>query len=267
MTNAPFDINYFLSSCTNLEKSYEHLLKEKKLYELKLNQALISLQEIDEKYEEERKNNLDVSLRISELTDKIIKNENIFEDVQRQNEELKEKIEEINKEKELEKQLMEDKIKIMKIQKEKENEEYEKQMRILKNELLKLNSVIVELDLDISSKDKEINNLSSYLKSCKEKYDKVVLEYEEKMNDLIKQDEEKEKKNKEALENIRNINDNLALNNLRNKLHLLQEDYNDLEKEYLYLKKSISKTSTRKHLITKRIQGKNVCNNKISYKI
>ncbi|ETW16723.1 hypothetical protein PFHG_03020 [Plasmodium falciparum HB3] len=264
MVNPPFDINYFLSSCTNLEKSYEHLLKEKKLYELKLNQALISLQEINEKYEEERKN---VSLRISEQTHKIIKNENIFEDVQRQNEELKEKIEEINKEKELEKQLMEDKIKILKIQKEKENEEYEKQMRILKNELLKLNSVIVELDLDISSKDKEINNLSSYLKSCKEKHDKVVLEYKEKINDLIKQNEEREKKNKEALENIRNINDNLALNNLRNKLKLLQEDYNDLEKEYLYLKKSLSKTSTKKHLITKRIQGKSICNNKISYKI
>ncbi|EWC86430.1 hypothetical protein PFNF54_04762 [Plasmodium falciparum NF54] len=137
MVNPPFDINYFLSSCTNLEKSYEHLLKEKKLYELKLNQALISLQEINEKYEEERKN---VSLRISEQTHKIIKNENIFEDVQRQNEELKEKIEEINKEKEL-------------------------------------------------------------------------------------------------------------------------------EKEYLYLKKSLSKTSTKKHLITKRIQGKSICNNKISYKI
>ncbi|EUT80194.1 hypothetical protein PFAG_04838 [Plasmodium falciparum Santa Lucia] len=158
---------------------------------------LISLQEINEKYEEERKN---VSLRISEQTHKIIKNENIFEDVQRQNEELKEKIEEINKEKELEKQLMEDKIKILKIQKEKENEEYHR------------------------------------------------IDYE-------------------ALENIRNINDNLALNNLRNKLKLLQEDYNDLEKEYLYLKKSLSKTSTKKHLITKRIQGKSICNNKISYKI
>ncbi|SOV24537.1 conserved Plasmodium protein, unknown function [Plasmodium sp. DRC-Itaito] len=267
MVNPPFDINYFLNSCTNLEKSYEHLLKEKKLYELKLNQALISLQEINEKYEEERKNNLDVSLRISEQTDKMIKNENIFEDVERQNEELKEKIEEINKEKELEKQLLEEKIKILKIQKEEEIEEYEKQMRILKNELFKLNSVIVELDLDISSKDKEINNLSSYLKSYKEKHDKVVLEYEEKMNDIIKQNEEKEKKNKEALENIRNIKDNLALNNLRNKLKLLQEDYNDLEKEYLHLKKSLNKTSTKKHLITKRIQGKSVCNNKISYKI
>ncbi|EWC74469.1 hypothetical protein C923_04864 [Plasmodium falciparum UGT5.1] len=97
MVNPPFDINYFLSSCTNLEKSYEHLLKEKKLYELKLNQALISLQEINEKYEEERK---------------------------------------------------------------------------------------------------KINNLSSYLKSCKEKHDKVVLEYKEKINDLIKQNEEREKKNK-----------------------------------------------------------------------
>ncbi|ETW40643.1 hypothetical protein PFNF135_04949 [Plasmodium falciparum NF135/5.C10] len=150
MVNPPFDINYFLSSCTNLEKSYEHLLKEKKLYELKLNQALISLQEINEKYEEERK---------------------------------------------------------------------------------------------------------------------IVLEYKEKINDLIKQNEEREKKNKEALENIRNINDNLALNNLRNKLKLLQEDYNDLEKEYLYLKKGLSKTSTKKHLITKRIQGKSICNNKISYKI
>ncbi|KNG78730.1 hypothetical protein PFMG_04894 [Plasmodium falciparum IGH-CR14] len=221
MVNPPFDINYFLSSCTNLEKSYEHLLKEKKLYEFKFNPALISLPEINGKFGGGREK----------------------------------------------KQLMEDKIKILKIQKEKENEEYEKQMRILKNELLKLNSVIVELDLDISSKDKEINNLSSYLKSCKEKHDKVVLEYKEKINDLIKQNEEREKKNKEALENIRNINDNLALNNLRNKLKLLQEDYNDLEKEYLYLKKSLSKTSTKKHLITKRIQGKSICNNKISYKI
>ncbi|KOB87695.1 hypothetical protein PFDG_04172 [Plasmodium falciparum Dd2] len=264
MVNPPFDINYFLSSCTNLEKSFGPFFKEKKFFEFKFNPALISLPEINEKFGGGREN---VSLRISEQTHKIIKNENIFEDVQRQNEELKEKIEEINKEKELEKQLMEDKIKILKTQKEKENEEYEKQMRILKNELLKLNSVIVELDLDISSKDKEINNLSSYLKSCKEKHDKVVLEYKEKINDLIKQNEEREKKNQEALENIRNINDNLALNNLRNKLKLLQEDYNDLEKEYLYLKKGLSKTSTKKHLITKRIQGKSICNNKISYKI
>ncbi|CRH01592.1 conserved Plasmodium protein, unknown function [Plasmodium relictum] len=262
-----FDVGYFLKSCADLEQSYEVLLNEKKKSELKLNEVSKSLQEIKEKYEQEKKNNLEISLSISEQTDKLMKKQNYFEhyeNVEKQNDDFKRKIEMLKREKEVEKQNMVDKIKVAEIKKQQEIEEYEKKIRENKNRFLKLESQIIELDLEISSKDKEIKKLSSILNDVQQKHEIKKLEYEQKIKNLIKENEETNRKNKEVVNDLINESNNLALNNLKNKLKLQQQEYNKLEEEYLNLKKSTNKTSNKKCISTEYTKNHN---SKVSYKI
>ncbi|SBT79924.1 conserved Plasmodium protein, unknown function [Plasmodium malariae] len=262
-----FDVNYFLKNCTDLEKAYENLLSEKKQSELRLNEALNRFKEINEKYEQEKKNTLDISLSISEHTDKLIKKQKYSEsyhNVKKQNEDFKEKIEMLKKEKEQAKLNMEEKIKMMDIKRCRETETYEKQIRNDKNKMLELERLIAELGLDISTKDAEINKLRSFLNELQQDNERKILEYEQQIKDLIIKNEQNNRKNKEVIKDIIKDSDNLALNNLKNKLQLLQQDYNKLEKDYINLKKSLSKTSKKTSTSTERV--KNQCSKGL-YKI
>ncbi|KAI4836299.1 hypothetical protein MKS88_004089 [Plasmodium brasilianum] len=250
-----FDVNYFLKNCTDLEKAYENLLSEKKQSELRLNEALNRFKEINEKYEQEKKNTLDISLSISEHTDKLIKKQKYsesYENVKKQNEDFKEKIEMLKKEKEQAKLNMEEKIKMMDIKRRRETETYEKQIRNDKNKMLELERLIAELGLDISTKDAEIKKLRSFLNELQQDNERKILEYEQQIKDLIIKNEQNNRKNKEVIKDIIKDSDNLALNNLKNKLQLLQQDYNKLEKDYINLKKSLSKTSKKTSTSTER---------------
>ncbi|VWU49877.1 conserved protein, unknown function [Hepatocystis sp. ex Piliocolobus tephrosceles] len=238
-----FDVDYFMKSCTHLEQSYEKLLSEKKKGELKLNETIKSLQEIKEKYEQEKKSNLEMSTIISEHTDELVQKQNyleLYEIAKRQNEEFREKIEILKRERDQEKLNMEEKIKIMKAKEQKEIESYEKHIRENINKLLELERINVEKDLNISAKDKEINNLTSLINETNQEHEKEKIRFENKIKELIIENENQIKKNKEDLKDIIN-SDSFALCNLKKKYQSLQQDYYQLEKEYLLIKKNMRK--------------------------
>ncbi|ANQ10114.1 Uncharacterized protein PCOAH_00040870 [Plasmodium coatneyi] len=251
------DVAHFLKNFADLEKSYEHLLNRKKQNELRLTEALRSLDEIKEQYEQEKKKNFEMSIAIGEHTDKLIKKHSYAESydfVKRQNDDFKEKIESLRREKEQDKLLMEERTKALEMKKQREVEEYDSKLlhmsffsmqRENKNKLLQLESQIVELDLDIVSKDEEINKLSSLLKEIKKEHEMEKLEYELKIKDLIKKKDESSRKSKEAMRDIINDSGNHALKNLKNKLHILQQKCNKMEKENANLKRTINKAEKK----------------------
>ncbi|EUD67800.1 hypothetical protein C922_01989 [Plasmodium inui San Antonio 1] len=243
------DVVHFLKNFEDLEKSYEHLLNRKKQNELRLTEALRSLDEMKQQYEQEKKKNFEMSIAIGEHTDKLIKKHSYAESydfVKRQNDDFKEKIESLRREKEQDKLLMEERTKALEMMKQREVEEYDSKLRENKNKLLQLESQIVELDLDIVSKDEEINKLSSLLKEIKKEHETEKLEYELKIKDLIKEKDEINRKNKEAMRDIINDTGSHALKNLKNKLHILQQKYNKMEKENSNLKRTINKAEKKK---------------------
>ncbi|GAB67569.1 hypothetical protein PCYB_121370 [Plasmodium cynomolgi strain B] len=236
------DVAHFLKNFADLEKSYEHLLNRKKQNELRLTEALRSLDEMKEQYEQEKKKNFEMSIAIGEHTDKLIKKHSYAESydfVKRQNDDFKEKIESLRREKEQDKLLMEERTKSLEMKKQREVEEYDGKLRENKNKLLQLESQIVELDLDIVSKDEEINKLSSLLKEIKKEHETERLEYELKIKDLIKK--KTKAVGKEAMRDIINDNGSHALKNLKNKLHKC----NKMEKENANLKRTINKTEKK----------------------
>ncbi|KJP86262.1 hypothetical protein AK88_04076 [Plasmodium fragile] len=242
------DMAHFLKNFADLEKSYEHLLNRKKQNELRLNEALRSLDEIKEQYEQEKKKNFEMSIAIGEHTDRLIKKHSYAESydfVKRQNDDFKEKIESLRREKEQDKLLMEERTKAMEMKKQREVAEYDSKLRENKNKLLQLESQIVELDLDIVSKDEKISELSSLLKEIKKEHEREKLQYELKIKDLIKNKDEISRKNKEAMRDIINDTGSHALKNLKNKLHILQQKCNRMEKENATLKRTINKAEKK----------------------
>ncbi|GAW82075.1 hypothetical protein, conserved [Plasmodium gonderi] len=243
-----FDVAHFLKNFAELEKSYEHLLNLKKQNELKLTEALKNLDEIKEQYEQEKKKNFEMSVTMGEHTDKLIKKHSYaerYDYVKRQNDDFREKIESLMKEKEQEKLLMEEKTKMLEMKMKREVQEYDNKLRESKNKLLQLQSHIVELEMDITSKDEEVNKLSSLLREIKKEHEVQKLEYELKIKDLIKKNDENNKKNKEAMRDVINDKGNHALKILKNKLYLLQQKYNKMEKEYTNLKRITNKTDKK----------------------
>ncbi|SCO68433.1 conserved Plasmodium protein, unknown function [Plasmodium vivax] len=242
------DVAHFLKNFADLEKSYEHLLNRKKQNELRLTEALRSLEEMKEQYEQEKKKNFEMSIAIGEHTDRLIKKHSYAESydfVKRQNDDFKEKIESMRREKEQDKLLMEERAKTLEMKKQREVEEYNSKLRENKNKLLQLESQIVELDMDIVSKDEEINKLSSLLKEIKKEHEAEKLEYELKIKELIKKKEESSRKSKEAMRDIINDTGNHALKNLKNKLHILQQKCNKMEKENANLKRTLNKAEKK----------------------
>ncbi|CAA9989834.1 conserved Plasmodium protein, unknown function [Plasmodium knowlesi strain H] len=242
------DVAHFLKNFADLEKSYEHLLNRKKQNELRLTEALRSLEEIKEQYEQEKKKNFEMSIAIGEHTDRLIKKHSYaesYELLKRQNDDFKEKIESLRREKEQDKLLMEERTKSLEMKKQREVEEYDSKLRENKNKLLQLESQIVELDMDMVTKDEEIKKLSSLLKEIKKEHEIEKMEYEVKIKDLIKKKDESSRKKKEAIRDIINDSGSHALKNLKNKLHILQQKCNKMEKENANLKRTINKTEKK----------------------
>ncbi|SCN62683.1 conserved Plasmodium protein, unknown function [Plasmodium chabaudi chabaudi] len=262
-----FDVNYFLKSCIELEKSYENILDEKKKNELSLSDALKNIHCINEKYEKERKNNLELSQYISKYTDELVTNQNCtenYEIVKKQNTNYKKKIETLKREKEQEKATSEEKIRNMENKYNKEIELYEVQTRENIIKLKELENKHTELKSQISSKDLQLNRLSSALKEIEQEQEKVKLKHELQINNLIKANEENIKKKQDNIKEIINNSENLTLTHLKNKHKLLQKNFAALEKEHLNLKKSINKTTKMQRTIA----GNSINqNNQSSYKI
>ncbi|VEV58717.1 conserved Plasmodium protein, unknown function [Plasmodium vinckei vinckei] len=274
-----FDVNYFLKSCVELEKSYENILDEKKKNELSLSDALKNVHCIKEKYEKERKNNLELSQYISKYTDELVNNQNCtenYEIVKKQNTNYKKKIETLKREKEQEKANSEEKIRNMENKYSKEIGLYEVQMRENIKKLKELENKHTELKSQISSKDLinhksnfyslslQLNKLSLALKEIEQEQEKLKLKHELQINNLIKSNEENIKKKKDNIKEIINNSENLTLTHLKNKHKLLQKNFTALEKEHLNLKKSINKTTKIQRTLAGNPTNKN---NQNSYKI
>ncbi|SBT77934.1 conserved Plasmodium protein, unknown function [Plasmodium ovale] len=264
---APFDVSYFLKSCTDLEKSYEKLLGEKKKCECSLGEALKSAQDIKEKYQQEKKKNFEISLAISENTDELVKKQTYtenYDNVKNQNDDFRKKIDMLKREKEQEKLHAQEQIQMMESRRQQEVETYEKLMRGNKNKLMELEGLIVELDLDVAAKDVEINKLSSRIGEIQQEHEKEKQELEKKIEELIEENEKNNHKNMKAIREIISDSDSLALKKLKNKLQTLQRDYTKLEKEHLHMKQSLGKTTKKGTLLREYSIGKG---NKGSYKI
>ncbi|ETB62572.1 hypothetical protein, variant [Plasmodium yoelii 17X] len=221
-----FDVNYFLKSCIELEKSYEHILDEKKKNELNFSDALKNINCIKEKYERERKNNLELSQYISKYTDELVNKQNCtenYEIVKKQNANYKKKIENLKKEKDQEKGSLEEKIRNMENKYSKELELYETQTRENVKKLKELENKHTELRSQISSKDLQLNKLFSKLKEFEQEQEKVKLKHELEISNLIKSNEENIKKKKDNIKEIINNSENLTLTHLKNKHKLLQK--------------------------------------------
>ncbi|SBS88501.1 hypothetical protein, conserved [Plasmodium ovale curtisi] len=293
---APFDVSYFLKSCTDLEKSYEKLLGEKKKCECNLGEALKSAQDIKEKYRQEKKKNFEISLTISEHTDELVKKQTyteklgtieniasswwtafrvcvsilyVYDNIKNQNDDFRKKIDMLKREKEQEKLHAQEQMQMMESRKQQEVETYEKLMRGNKNKLMELEGLIVELDLDVAAKDVEINKLSSRIGEIQQEHEKEKQEFEKRIEDLIKENEQNNHKNMvfpkwdmssqlvcKAIREIINDSDNLALNKMKNKLQTLQRDYTKLEKEHLHMKQSLGKTTKKGTLLREYSMGK-----------
>ncbi|SBT40287.1 hypothetical protein POVWA2_039420 [Plasmodium ovale wallikeri] len=239
---APFDVSYFLKSCTDLEKSYEKLLGEKKKCECSLGEALKSAQDIKEKYQQEKKKNFEISLAISENTDELVKKQTyteklgklenitsswctvfgVYDNVKNQNDDFRKKIDMLKREKEQEKLHAQEQIQMMESRRQQEVETYEKLMRGNKNKLMELEGLIVELDLDVAAKDVEINKLSSRIGEIQQEHEKEKQELEKKIEELIEENEKNNHKNM---------------------------DYTKLEKEHLHMKQSLGKTTKKGTLL------------------